>query len=339
MSLSEAEVEAIRQISNEEILNVHEVFQGANNRSKWLQTESNRFFIKHYFQHASDLRDRLSVEYNFLEFLNKHHVDNVPQALLLNKDQGFAVYSFIEGTHIEVVSDRFVDEAMCFLKQLNKYRKAPLAQSLPKASEACFSSNEYLKNLQDRLERLKKIEIKDDVDELAVNFVSNTLLPEANRIQEKQGVDFCVDESEHILSPSDFGFHNALLNEQGLSFFDFEYAGWDDPAKLISDFFCQPKVPVAFEYWQKVVSAVLDILPENNRLLERLDSVFEIIRLKWCCIVLNEFLKLGASRRSYAQIDIDLGKKTKQLELSEKMFTRTAPSVVLDRVSLDKVVL
>ncbi len=41
-----------------------------------------------------------------------------------------------------------------------------------------------------------------------------------------------------IVSPSDFGFHNALLDDGGaISFLDFEYSGRDDPAKLDLRFF------------------------------------------------------------------------------------------------------
>ena len=58
-------------------------------------------------------------------------------------------------------------------------------------------------------------------------------------------MDHPLDTQESVLSPSDFGFHNALLGPDGkLCFIDFEYAGWDDPAKLICDFFCQPQTPV-----------------------------------------------------------------------------------------------
>ena len=39
------------------------------------------------------------------------------------------------------------------------------------------------------------------------------------------------------ISPSDFGFHNALRTNTGPVFFDFEFSGWDDPAKTIIDFF------------------------------------------------------------------------------------------------------
>ena len=40
-----------------------------------------------------------------------------------------------------------------------------------------------------------------------------------------------------VFSPSDFGFHNALLKDNGkLCFLDFEYFGRDDPVKLMADF-------------------------------------------------------------------------------------------------------
>ena len=44
-----------------------------------------------------------------------------------------------------------------------------------------------------------------------------------------------------VLSPSDFGFHNAILKESGdLVFLDFEYFGRDDPVKLMADFIWHP---------------------------------------------------------------------------------------------------
>ena len=58
------------------------------------------------------------------------------------------------------------------------------------------------------------------------------------------------------LSPSDFGFHNALVDDDGqVTFLDFEYAGRDDPAKLVSDFFCQPEIPVPLDYHATFIDA------------------------------------------------------------------------------------
>ena len=45
-------------------------------------------------------------------------------------------------------------------------------------------------------------------------------------------------EQYRTLSPSDFGFHNALRTPAGtMVFLDFEYFGWDDPAKTGFGFF------------------------------------------------------------------------------------------------------
>ena len=46
-----------------------------------------------------------------------------------------------------------------------------------------------------------------------------------------------MDFNQLILSPSDFGFHNIVKNKKKLYFLDFEYSGFDDPLKLLSDFY------------------------------------------------------------------------------------------------------
>jgi thiamine kinase-like enzyme len=47
-----------------------------------------------------------------------------------------------------------------------------------------------------------------------------------------------LDPGDRRLSPSDFGFHNIIvISDWMLKFIHFEYAGWDDPAKMVCDFF------------------------------------------------------------------------------------------------------
>ena len=104
-----------------------------------------------------------------------------------------------------------------------------------------------------------------------------------------------------MLSPSDFGFHNALRTGDGtLVFIDFEYAGIDDCCKLVGDFFSQPRIPVSIEY----LSLFLDnaFTPQQNTMIRaRLPVILPLVRLKWCCILLNEFLRVGASRRAFSE--------------------------------------
>ena len=109
---------------------------------------------------------------------------------------------------------------------------------------------------------------------------------------------------EKIISPSDFGLHNAKLGKDGkLAFFDFEYAGWDDPAKTIADFFTQPAFPPPMNQLPSCFPLLVDILsPQNmDKLLRRLPIVFQIIRLKWSFILLNDYHPVYSKRRTLAK--------------------------------------
>ena len=88
------------------------------------------------------------------------------------------------------------------------------------------------------------------------------------------------------ISPSDFGFHNALKTQNGPIFFDFEFSGWDDPAKTVIDFFLQPKVPVSKAYFERITNGFCLRLSKEE-LLVRIDCLHSILRVKWICIILN----------------------------------------------------
>jgi hypothetical protein len=104
-----------------------------------------------------------------------------------------------------------------------------------------------------------------------------------------------------IVSPSDFGFHNALVEAGGgVRFFDFEYAGWDDPAKTLCDFFCQIAVPVPAD-WSSEFAAAVEELPEAGGVRQRATWLMPVYRLKWCCIVLNPLVAEGRRRRAFSR--------------------------------------
>ena len=97
------------------------------------------------------------------------------------------------------------------------------------------------------------------------------------------------------------GEENAILtNGGGLRFIDFEYAGWDDPAKTVCDFLCQPRLPVAEEFASRFTEAVLVDCSDGEFHRRRIDVLLPVYRLKWCCIMMNEFLPSGRRRRAFA---------------------------------------
>ena len=111
-----------------------------------------------------------------------------------------------------------------------------------------------------------------------------------------------ISRADECLSPSDFGFHNAILAADGrLRFIDFEYAGWDDPAKMVCDFFCQPALPVPRKFAASFSEGVVKGMAHAEMHLRRIALLRPVYRIKWCCIMLNHFLPVGSRRRRFAR--------------------------------------
>ena len=106
-----------------------------------------------------------------------------------------------------------------------------------------------------------------------------------------------------------------------LTFIDFEYAGWDDPAKTVCDFFCQPAVPVPKRFIQLMSEAAAEGLDEPELLFRRIDVLMPVYQLKWICILLNEFLVTDGRRRAFASTGTDgEARKANQLAKARAMF-------------------
>lgn len=111
-------------------------------------------------------------------------------------------------------------------------------------------------------------------------------------------LDAKIPQSSLILSPSDFGPHNSIVTKQAgatrerLVFLDFEYTGWDDPAKLI----CDVKFSVAHDMswderiqFENLVFKLLKDLGKDEGLKSRVACTEPLIEFEWVLIVLNLF--------------------------------------------------
>ena len=132
-----------------------------------------------------------------------------------------------------------------------------------------------------------------------------------------------LPQSERCLSSSDFGYHNAIETRDGeLRFVDFEYAGWDDPAKLVCDFFHQVQVPVPKSHFERFSLSICRLFERPEILRRRIELLMPVFGIKWCCIVLNEFLPTSAERRSFSggpdRAD-ERERKARQLEKSREL--------------------
>src|SRR5439155_8394299 len=105
------------------------------------------------------------------------------------------------------------------------------------------------------------------------------------------------------LSHSDFGFHNGLRQPDGrIIFLDFEYFGWDDPAKMIADFLLHPAMDLSAQAKKNFACALFQRFADWPGLVPRVESVYPLFGLKWCLIFLNEFLPAPLARRQFAAL-------------------------------------
>ena len=311
---------------------------GANNRVFKIKSDGSALMLKLYFQHPEDPRDRLGAEYAFTWFAWKLGIHTVPQPIARDEHGRMALYEFIEGRSFEhgQVGETEVRAALVFLQKINNHNDSAPTGQLPEASDACFSISDHLGSVQRRIDLLKSLTPAGEHGEEAIEFVREYLLPEwdvqMERLRQAIAVegfdpDQPVRRNERVLSPSDFGFHNAIREKDGgIRFIDFEYAGWDDPVKVVCDFFSQPEIPAPMEFLALFAEGFFEGLPRRDYHQRRLEMLLQLYRLKWCCIILNEYLPLAAERRSFSRNEECLGlHRKRQLEKAKEYFKKGIP--------------
>ncbi|WP_407155612.1 aminoglycoside phosphotransferase family protein [Bradyrhizobium sp. STM 3557] len=280
---------------------------GRNNQVYRLDTDDGPLVLKRYFRDARDSRDRLGAEWSFVTHAWSRGIRAVPEPLACDRAEQAGLYSFVEGRKLTAaeLTPAHVEAAIDFVLAVNEPPRPVLAPG----SEACFSLADHISTIGRRVARLARLD--DDVPHVAearklvphLQLIWDAVkgLIRARALREGLEMNQALSADETCLSPSDFGFHNALIDDAGkLTFLDFEYAGRDDPAKLVSDFFCQPDVPVPLSLHGHFIDRITQGLDLDAAGVARCRLLLDAYQIKWTCIILNDFLPLGATRRAFA---------------------------------------
>ena len=288
--------------------------------------------VKAYFQSDRDPRDRMRCEVRALRFLRLAGLNQTPMPLAGDRARRLAVYEFVAGRPLRAgdIGGAEIDCAVEFLRALKAIADSGKGRRLPAASEACFSIDATLRNLDDRFRRLGRSSAGHPA---LADFLRDELLP-CRRLAARRCLDFCLKHgiapgaqipwSERSLSPSDFGFHNALRRADGrLVFLDFEYFGWDDPAKMAADFLLHPAMRLPPALKRRFLSGLMAAWPGAPKLVLRLRAVHPLFALKWCAILLNEFTLDHLARRRFAHHNAnEPGRRTAQLQKARRMLAQ-----------------
>jgi hypothetical protein len=327
---------AASELLEREVITVERIGGGRNSRVFRLEdARSNRFALKIYFRDGNDARDRLGTEFSALSFLWESGLRQVPRPIAADSKRGYAIYEFIEGVRFADQKINLVDleAAIGLVGSLKELCTRSESQRFGPASEACFSVEAISVQLGQRRQRLSSAEGTASSLNALNDFLSGRFSPALDQfVQWSQarlrsaGIDPEKELTwpERTLSPSDFGFHNALRRADGqIIFLDFEYFGWDDPAKLIADFLLHPAMDLTADIKRHFMTNAIRCFPGNQSLAGRVEAVYPLFGLKWCLILLNEFLPADLQRRRFAQrAELDRDQlQMKQLEKAKQMLS------------------
>jgi hypothetical protein len=283
---------------------VEPVEGGGNNRVFRVRTGMGEAALKQYLTDATDGRDRLGHEWAALTLLARHLPGRAPKPLAVDPERGWAAFDWVEGAPAGAI-DRDVDSVVAFVHELQLLGAHPDAQALPPAAEACLSLADLISQIERRIRRLGAVNSERLRLFLADAF--EPLFRDASRLAREHYARAALDPDRplaphlRILSPSDFGFHNAKRREDGaLIFLDFEYFGWDDPVKLVADFLTHPAMRLSAVQCRRFEAGMTDCFRHDAGYKSRLLAFNPLIGLRWSLIVLNEFLPEGWARRQTA---------------------------------------
>lgn len=266
---------------------------GINNSVFLCRSKQCSWVIKGYPCLKPGQRDRMQADVDLMRYAAKVAPGFTPILLEVDHVRRCIVMEYIRGeTYPEGLAPckRDLDMAFEFFFRLNSNFQLGSQMVKMEAAEGFLSLRQHMGNILDRLSAMG-IEHLPKRYQAEGSEILNKLYALAEdvsqQVEVKIGsgmVEDTINADERCISPSDFGFHNAIRMNKGVKFIDFEFAGWDDPAKLCIDFVLQQRNPVHL----RSIDVASRLFPNKESLLSsRIDAMTNILRLKWLCIVMG----------------------------------------------------
>jgi hypothetical protein len=270
------------------------------------------YALKQYPPRRPEERDRASVEHQVLGFLAGHGIASVPRPIAADPAAGYLLLEWIDGDPVASPDADDIAAAGAFLCEVHALRTMSDAAALPQAAEACLCGAEIVAQIERRLARLGAVARQEPA--LSV-VLDGTMAPLLDRVSiwvaaghAAANLDFdeALNPSAQTLCPADFGFHNALRRPPGiLVFIDFDYFGWDDPVKLTADFLLHPGMNLDDGLKRQFAAAAMRVYGDDPCFRQRLALLYPLFALRWCAILLNEFLPERWANRLNAGAEAD----------------------------------
>ena len=284
---------------------ISKIKEGRNNFVYLYKEKNNKFIIKKFKNYFYTKYDRYFTEKIFIEYLKKKRIKNIPNILGSNKKKRIIYFSYIDGKQIIRPKKDHLNKCLTFLKQIN-YKTTYKNFKFQKASDACLSIKDHINTCESRINKLiiKYNYKKNNESKKIYNFLKRQIIPEFKIIKSniknsftKSQIKKKLNNNKLILSPSDFGFHNIITQDNQIYFIDFEYAGWDDPRKLLCDFILNPDYSILKKDKIFFLTNFDQIFKTKISNSDEFRVILKFHFLKWVCMIINQInLKFSKKR-------------------------------------------
>lgn len=268
---------------------------GINNHVYLCERGEQTAIVKTFSVHDTSPSDRFKAEVEFLRYSAACANAYVPKVIHIEPDNRLLVMEQLQGSRY---SDAYaptppdIQRAADYLRRLTSNVDLAKKHVSQRAAEGFLSLTDHLNNVSGRLAEMTTSHLPPTQQQQALNLLrvlkETFLRVEQNTRNDIESgtVEDAIDTDMLCPSPSDFGFHNAIACSQGAVFYDFEFAGWDDPAKAVADFFLQPRIPIGLKYMRLFEESVATVMPVDV-LRTRIEYLGPILHLKWATIILS----------------------------------------------------
>lgn len=302
---------------------------GISNRVYRLEAQGYPDLIaKEYYP---DDRRRIDREYSALDFFNRHSPGNTPVPYFREGNK-FAIYSFEQSVdrQPEDVTTGDAHQVSGFVNSMYSFPPASTSGQFDDAVMASFSLEDFLKGTKFRvgkfMQHVQQGAVHADVRNLHDSYnVSGLTDRIEERVRKMSGniYERPLDLDMKRLSPTDFGVHNMLFRPTGdICFIDFEFFGWDDPMKLVSNFYHHEKNSGLSQEVRR--SFIRDFVSSSTlpaEMLGRLDSYMLLSAAEWIGVMLWSITPEKIAIRQFAnpQFDVESYRRKAVGKLSQRL--------------------
>ena len=248
---------------------------GGNSTITRIDFEQRSYAVKDYSARA-DGYQRLTQEFSALEFLHPELPDRFAKPLGIGSDGQRAVYSWLDGTR-PVLDQQCVAHMLDIASELHYLSKIVAPEQVKPATDQVLTISDLCDQLVERFETLQA------APGPAADFTKTQALP---LLLELMTDDNETGQAAITLSPSDFGAHNLLWDQETrkMRCVDLEFFGWDDAHKLTCDSLLHPLAEWSVDAADTFLSgAFTTYYLDEGRLL----WLWPLLNLKWAAITLS----------------------------------------------------